>query len=602
MSINRKMSYIAAIAALSFAVLLAACGGSDDAVVAVPAAPTGVSATAGDTQAVINWTAVDGADSYVVYYWDAAGISAAISKAAATPAKADSATAPYTCAGLTNGIPYYFAVAAVNAAGEGALSDEVTATPQLGLPGTPTGLAVTVGNRSLTLAWDAVSGATSYKIYWNTAAGIDTNTPNTQTSSTNDFAHANLSNLNTYYYRVAAVNSVCEGPLSDEKSAKPIFAGNELQSIADSAAKGGENAGWAVAVSSDTAIVGVPSYFNADLKKRGAAFVFRYASGIWTQEAVLLPPAALTDTKGTFGKAVAISGDFAIVGDPTAADANPANVFGAAVVFKRTGTTWDTGTLLVEPVRVAGNKFGQSVAIGADYVVVGTPGYDQGTNDRGTFYYWSTTNLVVPETKFAVGALAGDQLGYSVALNGVTVLVGAPYNDSKAADAGAVYLYTLNPLAPVATINATNFAANDWYGSSVSVDGNVAIVGAPSDGSKAGSAIILRYDGATWNEEKVLTPSSTSVNDQFGASVSISGNYALVGAYLNDDKAADAGAAFVYNFNGTDWTEEAKLLASDGAGSDQFGFSVGIDGDLIAIGANLADLVGAADAGAVYFY
>ncbi|MFA4874218.1 MAG: hypothetical protein WC690_02650, partial [bacterium] len=164
-----------------------------------------------------------------------------------------------------------------------------------------------------------------------------------------------------------------------------------------------------------------------------------------------------------------------------------------------------------------------------------------------------------------------------------------------------IYFYTLSAI-PSLDATADGGAANDQFGKGVAIDGNVAIAGSPSYGSKAGSAVVLRYSGAAWAEEKVLTPSTTSVNDQFGSSVSISNNYAIVGSHLNDDKAGDAGAAFVYKYNGTTWAEEAKLLASDGAGNDQFGYSVGIDSDLIVVGAYLVDLAGAADAGGVYFY
>jgi hypothetical protein len=581
----KNMSLIIISIALAGTLMLASCGGGSGG--SNLAAPTGLTATAGDTKVTLEWNAVDGATSYTLYWGTAPGIT----KGTVNVNKSDSiasVTSPYAHEGLTNGTTYYYAVAAANSAGEGDLSSEVSATPVLGVPSAVQGLSITLGNKQLTLDWTAYDGATSYKIYWNTSPGIDTSAPNSETSTTNSFLHTDLSNLNTYYYRVAAVNSVGEGALSEEKSATPQFTYAELDEIMGDTQSMSDEFGYAVAIDGDTAIVGAPHYFL----NTGTAFVYRYAGGVWSKEAELPPPVGLV-TNGTYGQAVSISGDYAIIGNPTGQDIVAT---GVAVVFKRTGVSWAYEQTLKEGGGALGDKFGAAVAISSDYAVVGAP-YDDtgGKTNNGSVYYWAVSGWV-PQIPMS-GLANNDKYGSSVGISGNFMVIGAPYDDTKASDAGKIFFISLNPFVLSSHV-ADNGAAGELFGSCIAIDGDVVIAGL----SGKQSAILLRNSGGVWSEEQEVVPSSTSVGDKFGASCSISGKYALVGAYLNDDVAPDAGAGFLFKYSGSTWSEEAKLLASDGAAGDQFGFSVGIDGDLIVIGANLADRGGFADSGAAYFY
>jgi hypothetical protein len=142
-------------------------------------------------------------------------------------------------------------------------------------------------------------------------------------------------------------------------------------------------------------------------------------------------------------------------------------------------------------------------------------------------------------------------------------------------------------------LTALDGAANDKFGDSVSIEGDKVIVGAsqqyydsPTPG--IGSAYVFRFDGSEWNQESKLLASDGAVYDYFGKSVSISGNTALIGAFRNDETAHLAGAAYVFRFTDGKWIEEQKLLASDGAMLDWFGYSVAIDGDTCVIGATYA--------------
>ena len=185
----------------------------------LPAAPQGLQAVAGDALVALSWTAVDGATGYMIY-WNTTG----------NVTTSDNWTGPLTSTvinlgSLTNGTTYYYRVAAVNTSGEGPLSAEASATPQApgpGLPAMPEGVQAFAGDSLVTLNWTAVSGATSYTVYWNNTGGVDDSDASLAAGSNPGFTHTGLTNDTTYYYRVAASNASGEGPLSAERSATPV--------------------------------------------------------------------------------------------------------------------------------------------------------------------------------------------------------------------------------------------------------------------------------------------------------------------------------------------------------------------------------------------
>jgi len=149
-----------------------------------------------------------------------------------------------------------------------------------------------------------------------------------------------------------------------------------------------------------------------------------------------------------------------------------------------------------------------------------------------------------------------------------------------------------------AKLTALDGAAGDWFGCSISIDGDYAIVGACYDDLEKGSAYIFKRNGATWVQEAKLNVSHGKESDRFGCSVSIDGNYALVGAYAKNNW---TGAAYVFKRNDTNWAEKAKLTASDGSSGDYFGYSVSIDGSRVIVGASHDDYLGN-DSGSAYIF
>ena len=119
--------------------------------------------------------------------------------------------------------------------------------------------------------------------------------------------------------------------------------------------------------------------------------------------------------------------------------------------------------------------------------------------------------------------------------------------------------------------------------------------------ASSGSAYIFKRDGTSWSQQQKLTASDGAAGDDFGRSVSISGDYAIIGAYGDDDKGTNSGSAYIFKWNGTGWVQQQKLTASDGAANDWFGHSVSISGDYAIIGADDDDDKGSSSGSAYIF-
>ena len=234
------------------------------------------------------------------------------------------------------------------------------------------------------------------------------------------------------------------------------------------------------------------------------------------------------------------------------------------------------------------DQFGISVGIDGATVVIGA--YKAGVG--GAVYVYRTTNGGVTYSQVAkltaADAAMADYFGYSVAIDGNTIVVGAYGDGSGAVTAGegSVYVFrTTNGVAysQVAKFSATDTAYGDWFGYSVAIDGEKIVVGAPYKSSRTGAAYVFRTSdgGATYGQVAKLKANDGRVRDLFGWSVAIAGGTVVIGAY----DAGTAGAAYVYRTTDGGATDVTKLTAGWGAYGDQFGRSVAIDGDTIVAGA-----------------
>ena len=281
-------------------------------------------------------------------------------------------------------------------------------------------------------------------------------------------------------------------------------------------------------------------------------------------------------------------------------------------------------TKLTASDAAAGDQFGNSVSISGDTVIVGAPRDDDAclptentSCDSGSAYVFGRDvggadnwGQVVKLTAF--DAAAGDNFGVAVSISGDTIIVGAPFDDLFGdISAGSAYVFGrdvdgADNWGQVVKLTAFDSAAGDFFGRSVSILGDTAIVGAPGDDDAciptentscdSGSASVFGrdVDGAdNWGQVAKLTASDADLDDKFGFSVSISGDTAIVGADHNDDAGLDSGSAYVFVIPSGDCacflTETAKLTASDAAADDLFGFPVSISGDTAIVGARSND-------------
>jgi FG-GAP repeat len=420
--------------------------------------------------------------------------------------------------------------------------------------------------------------------------------------------------------------------------------------------------GFSVAISGDTVVVGATgedsdatgidgNQADNSALDSGAAFVFVRAGSAWSQQAYL--KASNTEAGDRFGFSVAISGDTVVVGahyeesNATGVNGNQADnsAFwaGAAYVFHRSGGVWSQQAYLKASNTEAQEWFGASVAVSGDTVVVGAHFEDSnatGVNGEqannsaalsGAAYVFVRSGGVWSQQAYlkASNTAANDWFGYSVAVSGDTVVVGA-YGESSSATgmngnqadnsatwAGAAYVFVRSGgvWSQQAYLKASNTGLADYFGIEVALSGDTLVVGARGEDSNAtgvngnqannsagasGAAYVFVRSGGVWSQQAYLKASNTQEYGRFGTSVAISGDTVVVGAHQEDSNATgvngnqvdnsakDSGAAYVFARSGGVWSQQVYLKASNTGEFDDFG-SVAVSGDTVVVGAHLED-------------
>ena len=392
--------------------------------------------------------------------------------------------------------------------------------------------------------------------------------------------------------------------------------------IKTSNAEYGDQFGYAVALYGDTLAVGAHYEDSAatgiggdqddnSAEKSGAVYVFTRTGSTWTQQAYI--KASNTGTDDRFGCSVSLYEDTLVAGayreDSPATgingvetdDTTDASASGAVYVFTRTGPTWEQQAYIKASNSDGGDNFGLSVSLYGDTLAVGA----------------------MQESSAAAG-IGGDQ------------------DDDTAGASGAVYVFTRtdSTWAQQAYIKASNTGASDYFGSSVALHGDTLAVGAHFEDSAAagiggdqdddtasasGAVYVFTRTGSTWAQQAYIKASNTGANDYFGLRIALNGDTLAVGAYAEDSTttgidgeqsnsdASASGAAYVFTRTGDDWEQQAYVKAPNTDSNDQFGWSLALYGDSLAIGAHYEasaatgidgdgtnDSVG--DSGAVYLY
>ena len=384
----------------------------------------------------------------------------------------------------------------------------------------------------------------------------------------------------------------------------------ESAKLTSSDVSAGDRFGWSVALSGDTVVVGA-SEDGDNGRFSGSAYVFEKPVTGWP--ATMEESAKWLPSDGAaydyFGGSVAISGDNVVAGawgDDSLA--------GSAYVFEKPVTGWPT--TMEESAKLNASErgggaalLGYSAAVDGDVVVVGAYGANYNGSFSGAAFVFEKpgSGWVGVRTESAkllpFGGGPDDEFGRSVAISGDTVVVGAPGDDDQGANSGSAYVFTKpvedgwsGTLSWPATLQPSGGSAGDGFGRSVAISGDTVVVGANfDDGSVtgSGSAYIFEKPEMDWSgtviQSAKLQPSDGAESDQFGYSVGISGETVVVGANYGDGSVTDSGSAYIFEKPGIGWSETvgeaAKLLPSDGAAYDYFGGSTAISGDVVVVGA-----------------
>ncbi len=366
----------------------------------------------------------------------------------------------------------------------------------------------------------------------------------------------------------------------------------EVAKLTASDAAAEDDLGFSVAIDGDTIVVGATGDDGPAGADQGAAYVFVREGTTWSEQQKLTASDAASED--SIGYSVAVDGDTVVVAHPHNEPAGALS--GSVYVFVRDGKTWTQQQELTASDTQADDRFGISVAVGDDTVVVGALYSDgpAGARQGAAYVFVRTGASWVEQQKLtASDASADDHLGVDVAVDGETVVAGASGdNGPGGGSVGSAYVFVRTGTAwtQQQKLTASDAYDNDVFGSCVSIDGNTVVVGAPFDDGPAGhwqgSAYVFVRDGTTWTQQQKLTASDGAINDFFGHDVSVNGDTAIIGPWVEDGPAGiDRGSAYVFVCTGTIWYQLQKLTASDPGESDYFGHSVAIDGDTVVAGA-----------------
>jgi trimeric autotransporter adhesin len=449
----------------------------------------------------------------------------------------------------------------------------------------------------------------------------------------------------------------------------------------------GDEFGAAIAIDGDTLVVGAPGEdssstgvnrdeSNDNYADSGAVYVFRRRGTAWIQEAYL--KASNTEPNDRFGASVAVSGDLVAVGaagedSPSTGvngseSVNSASAAGAVYVFRRVGESWVQDAYVKASNTEASDQFGEAIALSGDTLVVGAIAEDsdatsingnQASNAAslsGAVYVFrrGVTTWAQEAYVKASNTDANDRFGWSVDLDGNTMVVGA-FGEGSAAKgiggdqtsdslpyAGAAYVFvrTGTTWTQQAYIKASNTESLDGFGDRIAISGDILAVTAAVESSNAsgidgdqtnndaiaaGAVYVFRREGSAWAQEAYVKASNPEESDYFGRDLDVSGDVLVVGARqegssatgVDGDEASNAatsaGAAYVFRREGTSWSQAAYVKASNTDASDYFGAAIAASRDTIIVGAKGEDSSAsgfdgdqpndaAADAGAIYVF
>lgn len=353
----------------------------------------------------------------------------------------------------------------------------------------------------------------------------------------------------------------------------------------------GDQFGYAVAVDGDTAIVGARWDENEDGFEVGSAYVYSRTNGSWSLQTKLTVP----DSE-KFGFSVALDGETALVGDPGIGS-------NSAYVFARNGGSWDREATLT--IDIDDSAYGYSVALDGDTALLGGS-----TDETARAHVFSRSRGVwVRESVLVADETTVKSRGAEVGLAGGTAMVGAWQADNEnGTAAGSVFVFSRvdgewNRETRLTADDGNEGAAFGW---SISMSGETAVIGAWRDhnanGQQAGAAYVYTDSGESWTLADTLIADSGGSDDQFGFSVALEGDLAVIGAVGDSTSGRETGVACVFSRIEGTWAQVARLAPGEGGEDSLFGFASGVSGGTAFVGAAHESDPNGDESGAAYVF
>ena len=432
-------------------------------------------------------------------------------------------------------------------------------------PSAPANLAATPGVGQVTLSWDDPDniGITKYQLMRQAVIEI----ASTDGAGGDRFGYSVAIDGDT-----AVTGAYQEDENGNDSGSAYVFTRDSGSDVWSQRAKltasdgaNGDNFGYSVAIDGDTVMVGAHNHNGGNGNNSGAVYVFTKPANGWddAEETVKLT-ASDAGVRDLFGSSIALKGNTAVIGAYEDSHGGVTRAGSAYVFAKDSSGVWGQTAKLTASDGEYEDWFGYSVALDDDTVLIGAKLDAHGAQLlSGSAYVftkpaggWADANETVKLTI----ANTGDRFGHSVAVDGDTAMVGAYLDDTEGPNTGSVYVFTRNASgvwSQQAELTASDAENHDWFGSSVSLDGDTAVIGAYGDddqGSDAGSVYLFTRGSSGWSETAQFTASDGGTDHHLGGSVALDGNFVVAGAYGGTSVASNSGSAYILGI-GADWTE-----------------------------------------------
>jgi len=367
----------------------------------------------------------------------------------------------------------------------------------------------------------------------------------------------------------------------------------QQEQVNASDAAANDNFGYDTDISGNYAIFGAPEKQVGANAAAGVAYTYERSGSDWVQRTILTTSDGVANDK--FSQSVGISPNYATGGVISK---------NAVYFYTRSGSTWGSEQKKTSSDAAAEDNFGFNLDLTDNYAIVGAPNNDDAGSSSGSAYIFAQSGGTwTQQAKLtASDAATVDLFGSAVALTDLYAVVGAPNDDDAGSESGSAYVYARSGSSwgSEVKITASDAGAGDYFGKSVAINGDYIIVGANEENNQGAAYIFLR-NGTAWNQQAKIVSSDIASGDAFGYRVDIEDPYAIIGAFTDDDAGSESGSAYIFYRNGTDWSQNAKLTAGNAAAGDNFGLGVGITTGYSTAGARYNDQT-ASNAGSGYVF